>query len=151
MKRPPRPDVAGRSAQEGRRLAAVDRPCADPTSAPPCGFVPAAEEPRHRPRGFDRVRKLFQFSRVRVQRLSLDQRSDGVPLRQQYRSLAGQVLLWQGAHGIPLTRLTTHAAVDRSHSRYDPRSFRWDRFDLFYKEAAERCGWQRFNNQQAGL
>jgi len=70
---------------------------------------------------------------------------------QQYRSLAGQVLLWQGAHGIPLTRLTTHAAVDRSHSRYDPRSFRWDRFDLFYQEAAERCGWQRFNNQQAGL
>ncbi|MEY2644414.1 MAG: hypothetical protein RLZZ611_1063 [Cyanobacteriota bacterium] len=69
----------------------------------------------------------------------------------QYRSLAGQVLLWQGAHGIPLTRLTTHAAVDRSHSRYDPRSFRWDRFDLHYQEAAARCGWQRFDNQQAGL
>ena len=69
----------------------------------------------------------------------------------QYRSLAGQVLLWQGAYGIPLTRVTTHAAVDRSHSRYDPRSFRWDRFDLFYQEAAERCGWQRLDNQQAGL
>lgn len=69
----------------------------------------------------------------------------------QYRSLAGQVLLWQGAFGIPLTRVTTHAAVDRSHSRYDPRSFRWDRFDLYYQEAAERCGWQRFDNQQAGL
>jgi len=69
----------------------------------------------------------------------------------QYRSLAAQVLLWQGAYGIPLTRVTTHAAVDRSHSRYDPRSFRWDRFDLYYQEAAERCGWQRFDNQQAGL
>jgi hypothetical protein len=41
--------------------------------------------------------------------------------------------------------------VDRSHSRYDPRSFRWDRFDLHYQEAAARCGWQRFDNQQAGL
>lgn len=69
----------------------------------------------------------------------------------QYRSLAGQVLLWQGAHGIPLTRVTTHAAVDRSHSRYDPRSFRWDLFDLDYQEAARRCGWQRLDNKQAGL
>jgi N-acetyl-anhydromuramyl-L-alanine amidase AmpD len=69
----------------------------------------------------------------------------------QYRSLAGQVLLWQAAFGIPMTRVTTHAAVDRSHSRYDPRSFRWDRFDIPYRAAAAACGLPQFDNQQAGL
>ena len=69
----------------------------------------------------------------------------------QYKRLASQVLLWQGAYGIPLTRVTTHAAVDRSHSRYDPRSFRWDQFDKHYREAASRCGWQHLDNQQAGV
>jgi len=69
----------------------------------------------------------------------------------QYRNLAGQVLLWQGKYGIPMTRVTTHFAVDRSHSRYDPRSFRWDRFDVHYLEAARRCGFLQFDNQQAGL
>ena len=69
----------------------------------------------------------------------------------QYRSLAGQVLLWQARHGIPMTRVTTHAAVDRSRSRYDPRSFRWDRFDPLYQAAARACGFERFDNQEAGL
>lgn len=69
----------------------------------------------------------------------------------QYHSLASQVLLWQAKYGIPLTRVTTHSAVDRSHSRYDPRSFRWDHFDHAYRLAAEQCGWQRFDNQQAGI
>ena len=69
----------------------------------------------------------------------------------QYRSLAAQVLLWQASHGIPLTRVTTHAAVDRSRRRYDPRSFRWDRFDAAYRQAAQRCGFERFDNQEAGL
>ena len=69
----------------------------------------------------------------------------------QYRNLAAQVLLWQAKFGIPLTRLTTHEAIDRSHSRYDPRSFRWDRFDPEYKEAARLCGFERFDNGQAGL
>lgn len=69
----------------------------------------------------------------------------------QYKSLAGQVLLWQAAFGIPMTRVTTHAAVDRSHSRYDPRSFRWDRFDSHYRVAASACGFTKFDNQQAGL
>ena len=68
----------------------------------------------------------------------------------QYRTLAEQVLLWQARFGIPLSRLTTHAAVDRSRSRYDPRSFRWDRFDPYYRAAAEKCNFQRFNNEQAG-
>jgi N-acetyl-anhydromuramyl-L-alanine amidase AmpD len=58
----------------------------------------------------------------------------------QYDSAAAQVLLWQARFGIPMRRLTTHAAVDRSHSRYDPRSFRWDRFDRAHQRAAERCG-----------
>ena len=69
----------------------------------------------------------------------------------QYRSLAGQVLLWQARHGIPMTRVTTHAAVDRSRSRYDPRSFRWDRFDPLYQAAARACGFERFDNHEAGL
>lgn len=69
----------------------------------------------------------------------------------QYRNLAGQVLLWQALYGIPITRVTTHLAVDRSHSRYDPRSFRWERFDRHYKVAANRCKLLQFDNQQAGL
>ena len=69
----------------------------------------------------------------------------------QYRTLAGQVLLWQAKFGIPLTRLTTHEAIDRSHSRYDPRSFRWDRFDPEYQASARLCGFERFDNGQAGL
>lgn len=69
----------------------------------------------------------------------------------QYKTLAGQVLLWQSAFGIPMTRVMTHAAVDRSHSRYDPRSFRWDRFDPHYRAAAAACGFTQFDNQQAGL
>lgn len=59
---------------------------------------------------------------------------------EQYRTAAGQVLLWQAAYGIPMTRITTHAAVDRSRSRRDPRSFRWERFDAAWREAVKRCG-----------
>jgi len=59
---------------------------------------------------------------------------------QQYDSLAKQVLLWQAKYGIPIFRLTTHASVDRSHSRYDPRSFRWDFFDNYHRQHAETCG-----------
>lgn len=58
----------------------------------------------------------------------------------QYRTAAGQVLLWQAAHGIPISRVTTHEAVDRSRSRRDPRSFRWDRFEAAWREAVARCG-----------
>ena len=68
----------------------------------------------------------------------------------QYRSLAEQVLLWQATFGIPITRLTTHAAVDRSRSRYDPRSFRWDRFEPHYSQAMKLCGLEQYNNEQAG-
>lgn len=60
----------------------------------------------------------------------------------QYKAAAGQVLLWQAAYGIPMTRITTHAAVDRSHTRRDPRSFRWERFDAAWREAAKRCGFK---------
>lgn len=58
----------------------------------------------------------------------------------QYRTAAGQVLLWQMAYGIPMTRLTTHEAVDRSRTRRDPRSFRWERFGAAWREAVKRCG-----------
>lgn len=60
----------------------------------------------------------------------------------QYRATAGQVLLWQAAYGIPMTRITTHEAVDRSRTRRDPRSFRWDRFDAAWREAVKRCGFR---------
>ena len=69
----------------------------------------------------------------------------------QYQNLAAQVLLWQARFGIPLTRLTTHAAVDRSRSRYDPRSFRWDYFQPHYQDAAKLCGLSYLDNQEAGL
>ena len=69
----------------------------------------------------------------------------------QYKSLAQQTLLWQAKFGIPLTRVTTHEAVDRSHTRYDPRSFNWDIFDRYYAEAVRLCGLERFDNGQAGL
>ncbi|MFN9546360.1 MAG: N-acetylmuramoyl-L-alanine amidase [Cyanobacteriota bacterium] len=63
----------------------------------------------------------------------------------QYRAAAAQVVLWQARWGIPLHRLTTHAAVDRSRSRYDPRAFRWDRFEQAWKEAASSCGFQAYD------
>jgi len=58
----------------------------------------------------------------------------------QYRTLAGQVLKWQLSYGIPLTSVTTHEVVDRSHSRYDPRSFKWHKFDSFHSSFASKCG-----------
>ena len=58
----------------------------------------------------------------------------------QYDSLAKQVLLWQAKYGIPDSRITTHASVDRSHSRYDPRSFRWYDFDYYHRQHAKACG-----------
>lgn len=57
----------------------------------------------------------------------------------QYNTLAKQVLLWQAKYGIPIFRVTTHASVDRSHSRYDPRTFRWDSFDVYHRKHAATC------------
>jgi N-acetyl-anhydromuramyl-L-alanine amidase AmpD len=57
----------------------------------------------------------------------------------QYASLAKQILKWQMQHGIPMSRVTTHYAVDRSHSRYDPRSFHWDKFDTVHGKLTEIC------------
>jgi hypothetical protein len=69
----------------------------------------------------------------------------------QYRAAAVQVLLWQGRWGIPLSRLTTHAAVDRSRSRYDPRSFRWESFEREWRRAAELCGWSGYDTGRSTL
>ncbi|MEY3736283.1 MAG: hypothetical protein RLZZ624_1342 [Cyanobacteriota bacterium] len=60
----------------------------------------------------------------------------------QYKALAGQVLLWQGAYGLPLARLTTHEAIDRSRTRSDPRSFSWAHFLEEHGAAAKLCGWK---------
>ena len=65
----------------------------------------------------------------------------------QYETLAKQVLLWQAQYGIPMFRVTTHASVDRSHSRYDPRSFslaRWDLFDRFHRQYSKACNLTQF-------
>jgi N-acetyl-anhydromuramyl-L-alanine amidase AmpD len=62
----------------------------------------------------------------------------------QYSSLAKQVLKWQLQHGIPMSRVTTHYAVDRSHSRYDPRSFHWDKFDFFHNKFTKACDMTMF-------
>jgi N-acetyl-anhydromuramyl-L-alanine amidase AmpD len=70
---------------------------------------------------------------------------------EQYRVAAGQVLLWQAAFGIPMSRLTTHQAVDRSHSRRDPRSFRWEAFDTAWRQAAGRCGLTGLDRGRATL
>ncbi len=69
----------------------------------------------------------------------------------QYKSLAGQVLLWQATFGIPMTRVTSDAAVDRSQSCYKPRSFRWDLFNPNNRAAAAASGFTQVYNQQAGL
>jgi N-acetyl-anhydromuramyl-L-alanine amidase AmpD len=85
----------------------------------------------------------------------LDGRGDGDAhsgyTSQQYRVAAGQVLLWQAAHGIPLSRVTTHESVDRSHSRRDPRSFAWSAFDTAWRQAAERCGWTAYDRGRATI
>ena len=70
---------------------------------------------------------------------------------EQYRVAAGQVLLWQAAFGIPLSRVTTHQAVDRSHSRRDPRSFRWDSFDAAWRQGAQRCGLTAYDRGRATI
>lgn len=64
--------------------------------------------------------------------------------RSQYDTLAKQVLLWQAKYGIPNSRITTHANVDRSHSRYDPRSFRWNTFDSYHRQHAIACQLNQF-------
>jgi len=63
---------------------------------------------------------------------------------EQYSTLAAQVLNWQIRYGIPMSRVTTHYAVDRSHSRYDPRSFHWDKFDTVHQKYAALCGAEAF-------
>jgi N-acetyl-anhydromuramyl-L-alanine amidase AmpD len=70
---------------------------------------------------------------------------------EQYQVAAGQVLLWQAAWGIPMSRVTTHQAVDRSHSRRDPRSFQWGRFDAAWQQAATRCGLQGLDKGRATI
>jgi N-acetyl-anhydromuramyl-L-alanine amidase AmpD len=69
----------------------------------------------------------------------------------QYRTTAAQVLLWQARYGIPLSRVTSHAAVDRSRSRYDPRNFRWERFDPAWRHAAQTCGFEVYDTGRATL
>jgi N-acetyl-anhydromuramyl-L-alanine amidase AmpD len=64
---------------------------------------------------------------------------------QQYSALAYYVLMWQLKNGIPMSYVTTHASVDRSHTRYDPRSFRWDLFDAVHGSYSKICGFQQYS------
>ncbi|WJI24152.1 peptidoglycan recognition protein family protein [Thermosynechococcus sp. B0] len=55
----------------------------------------------------------------------------------QYRALAWLV----SQTGIDLQRVTTHAAVDRSGERMDPRSFDWATFNRYWQAYRDRpCG-----------
>ena len=63
---------------------------------------------------------------------------------EQYKVAAARVLLWQAAWGIPMNRVTTHENVDRSHDRYDPRSWRWNRFDKHHDAAVTLCGFKAY-------
>jgi N-acetyl-anhydromuramyl-L-alanine amidase AmpD len=64
--------------------------------------------------------------------------------KRQYRSAAGQSLLWQATYGIPFARLTTHKAVDQSQTRTDPRSFDWSQLISAHRQLATSCGLQAF-------
>ncbi|NJM95610.1 MAG: N-acetylmuramoyl-L-alanine amidase [Acaryochloridaceae cyanobacterium CSU_5_19] len=58
----------------------------------------------------------------------IDGRNNNNPSHSGYSELQYQSLNWLiGRIGIPLSRVTTHAAVDRSGSRSDPRSFDFSR------------------------
>lgn len=67
--------------------------------------------------------------------VSLESPSDGRDNRRrhsgytarQYDALGLLVQQWMTAYTIPGDRITTHAAVDLSRSRMDPRSFQWQR------------------------
>lgn len=66
----------------------------------------------------------------------------------QYATLAKQILIWQMRFGIPMSRVTTHYAIDRSHSRYDPRSFHWEKFDLHHGKFAKLCSLPKLAQQE---
>jgi len=50
-----------------------------------------------------------------------------------------------------MSRFTTHQAVDRSHSRRDPRSFSWQAFDAAWRQAADRCGLRDLDRGRATI
>ena len=58
----------------------------------------------------------------------------------QYRSLAGQIALWQSEYGIDNTHVVTHQQVDRSGSRRDPRSLDWQRLGGDLQQRQLACG-----------
>jgi N-acetyl-anhydromuramyl-L-alanine amidase AmpD len=60
--------------------------------------------------------------------------------REQYRSLASQIALWQARHGLPASRVVTHQEVDRSGSRRDPRSFDWRVLGRDLRQQWQDCG-----------
>lgn len=64
---------------------------------------------------------------------------------QQYAALSYYVLMWQLKYGIPMSYVTTHSSVDRSHTRYDPRSFKWDLFDAVHGSYSKLCGFQQYS------
>lgn len=63
----------------------------------------------------------------------------------QYRSAAGQMLLWQKQYRIPSQQVTTHRDIDRSGTRRDPRSFRDDLLASHYQQLVRQC----FNSRTA--
>lgn len=89
--------------------------------------------------------------------------SDGTESRnfpnedRDYKSVMSAVinatLCRQQKHAGSIKNMALHSSLmtppdDRSHSRYDLRSFRWDHFDPHYRKLARYCGFERFNIDQ---
>jgi hypothetical protein len=68
----------------------------------------------------------------------------------QYRSAAGQVLLVKLRDGIPINRITTHQEIDRSGTRRDPRSFRFDQLSAQHQQLAMQCAKGRAGGRASG-
>lgn len=59
--------------------------------------------------------------------------------KSQYRSLAAQVAYWMRQYGIKPAAITTHAQIDRSGTRRDPRSIDIGRLSQSLSEVIRNC------------
>jgi N-acetylmuramoyl-L-alanine amidase len=57
----------------------------------------------------------------------------------QYRALAAQVAYWVKRYGINPAAITTHADIDQSGTRRDPRSFDFGRLSKNFSEVTRAC------------
>ncbi len=67
-----------------------------------------------------------------------------------YPSAAGRVMLVQLRDGIPINRITTHQAIDRSGTRRDPRSFRGELLSAHHQQLSMRCANAQGDGRRSG-